>query len=390
VYYVWTEGAQLLALENGTLEQYGGDSGGGTGSFLGRVDYSAQDQSWLPTGGTVGEGATCVAFNFEIKTVLHGIYNGVSWNFTAVPVNYGDYYLCDDTLTSENQFLGQRSIVVWTGVEGQYFVTFPVDKYLVLDGMYDQPISVMRDHIDENGIFMFHAVGCSWDMHSLSSLDFTTLTPAVKHIYDTSLGRNVVIDPGAANFYIEGISAEGGMTSIIKNNVPEFPDDTSFPIGGAAFVMAENFVGFKPEDFVALDPYIHFTRPFVRIDTFSEIYRDFNTAVLTGFRKQQQINDLQTALLLEKVDDIRVENVSIPVVNGRADMPISSPTSYSINPLYVNHWPDIAALNEGTTVTDYVDLAAEPQVSLGFFAHNVGTSKVAIPTLRTFSRTSND
>jgi hypothetical protein len=56
-----------------------------------------------------------------------------------------------------------------------------------------------------------------------------------------------------------------------------------------------------------------------------------------------------------------------------------------LNPLYVDEWPDIGALNAGTTVTDYVDLAAEPQVSKGFFAFDNGTGKVAIPTLTTVS-----
>jgi hypothetical protein len=172
------------------------------------------------------------------------------------------------------------------------------------------------------------------------------------------------------------------MTYIIRNGAAEFPDDQSFAIGGAAFVVAENFVGFKPEDFEALDPYIHFSRPFVRIDTFSEIYRDFNTTLLSGFRKQQEINDLQNSLLLGKIDEVRVENVPLPVVEGTVDLPMAAPEGQSINPLYVNHWPSLAALNAGTTVTDYVDLDAEPQVSLGYFAFDNGTGKVAIPTLK--------
>jgi hypothetical protein len=355
-------------------------------TFLGKVDYSYQNLAWEPH--SAEDGATSVTFDFDTKTVKHGVFSkdDEAWTYTPVQVKKGSYYFIEDILSQPDQLAGYKGIVVWVGAPN-YFSTFAISSVLDFSDLIDRPLNTMKALIERNGFFAFGDTGSSWIFHNLQAwLDnnvFGALEKAHIELPSSNMSRRIVIDVHSKTLYVEDAANGQGIFYLIRDGVlTADPTQETLDIVGAAFVMPFCFDDFSEADLILLANYIHFSRPQGVVDNIADVYEQVMTAVGYGIKHQQEINDFQTQAINSKIDQIYLENQNIPSSSGRVDFPIVAAGGVKTNPYYVGRFLNLDTLKQATNAVDYVSfLNPDAPVPLGYFAYLLMERTVAAVTV---------
>jgi len=360
----------------------------GDGSFLGEVDFSYQDKDWEPL--DVADGTTGVTYDFVDNVVQHGLFHGGSWAYTDVDVSLGDYYFIHETIKSANEFAGFRSIVVWVGPP-RYFITFNVSSVLRLADQTDQPFSVMKDLIDENGIFIFQDQGCQWNFRDLVSLAYLMntapyqdhLSSAYKDFPSANLARRWAIEWDKKVFWVDDIANGTGRIYLIQpdanGDAVAVADTVDGDIIGTAIVLPYNFSQHTDGDIAFLSDYIHFTRPLHIIETFDELYKDIGTSMGYGVKRQEDKNDTQDAAIEQKIENVRMGDLLLPkYADGSPNIPNVNSAGQAPNPDFLGVFHDLQSLKDEVAIDNFIQEDEDGVLFVPNFAYNGATGKTIL------------
>jgi hypothetical protein len=233
-------------------------------------------------------------------------------------------------------------------------------------------IALMFEYAKKYGSYLFpdnpdDPATSQWIFGDFSTYTWPGKSKGLKHLKDVTSARDIVIDPGNQEVWVNDIESGKGIMYVFKDGAMQVPAGVPINIKGAALVLTRDFVNFEGDvvagvgtgDFATgtagLADYIHFSRKAFTVDKIRMMYHDIATMMEDGFRKQQAINDAQDAGLATTLDGVSLENIILQKVLGITDIPIVSLPGEGTNPFYLGRHATIADLQGLAPATNYVD-----------------------------------